>query len=298
MLDKKYEELEKLAEDEKLKDITSEHLISYWKYLNIQKYCEKDDAIKFFINDEKGKVDFVSNIEKEIFQLKGKRVLDIGCGTGGVVISCALRGANAFGFDADGEELKIAKLRMKSYRVDNISIFKGDGEHIPFPDNSFDLVTATSVLEHVKNLEGVIKEMVRVTKPGGFCCSTTPNPLFPREAHYKVFYVPYLPKSVGKVYLRLRGFNPDFFMRGVEYPYPSIYKITTIYRKNGMEVINSTEKWFLTKFEYPSLIKSKRMKKLVKYLKALRVNCFIAKLLVHLPFYSGVRMVAKKGGGE
>jgi len=295
MLDKNYEELEKLVEDEKLKDIIGKHLISYWKYLNLRKYCEKDDAIKFFVNNEKGKVDFVDDVEKRAFQLKGKRVLDIGCGKGGVIISCALRGANAFGFDTDEDELKIAKMRVKFYGIDNVLIFKGEGEHIPFPDNSFDLITATSVLEHVKNLEMVIKEMVRVTKSGGFCCTTTPNPLFPIEGHYKVFFIPYLPKRLGKIYLRFRGFNPDFFMKHVTYPYPSVSKIEKIFRENGMNVENITEIDILAKFKDPTSIGAKHIRSVVNVFKKLRLNNFIAKQIVRFYFYPGVYIIAKKG---
>lgn len=285
-------------EDEKLKDVIAEHLVDYWKYLNIKKCCEKSDAINFFINDERGKIDFVNDIEKKIFQLKGKWVLDVGCGKGGIVISCALRGANTFGFDTDEEELKIAELRAKAYNLDNVSIFKGDAENIPFPDNSFDLVTATSVLEHVKNLEKVIKEMVRVAKTGGFCCTTTPNPLYPREGHYKIFFIPYLPKRLGKIYLRLRGFNPDFFMKHVTYPYPSISKIEKIFRENGMKVQNITEKNILTKFKDPASIETKRIKNVVNVFKKLRLNNFIAKLIVRFHLYPGVYIVAKKGDNK
>ncbi len=289
-----YEELEKLLEDERLKDEIALHLIDHWKYLNIRKYYGKDDAIKFFLNDERGKVNFVSRVEEKTFQLKGKRVLDVGCGKGAVVISCALRGANIVGFDVDEDEIRIARLRVKSYSIDNALVFKGDAENIPFPDNSFDLVTATAVLEHVKNLEKVIKEIARVLRVGGFACITCPNPLFPREGHYKVFWIPYLPKRLGEIYLRIRGFNPDFFMKGVRYPYPSLTKIETILRKNGMNVENITEKDILTKFKAPALIKTRRIKKLVKCLKELRVNNLIANLIAHFHFYPGAFVIAKK----
>lgn len=287
--------LNKCMEDEKLKDEIAQHLINYQKYLNIKKHYEKEDIIKLFIKDEKTKVEFSNMIEKEIFQLKGKRVLDIGCGKGGVAISCALRGANAFGFDADADEIKIAKKRAKSYGINNILIFKGDAENMPFPDDSFELVTATGVLEHVKNSEKNIKEMIRVTKHRGFCCISTPNPLFPREGHYKVFYMPYLPKSVGKIYLRLRGFNPDFFMKHVTYPYPSISKIEKIFRENGMDVQNITERDILMRFNDPISIKDNEIKSIIKYLKKLRVNNFVANVIVRFHFYPGAFIIAKKG---
>jgi len=288
-------ELEVLFKNENLKNQISEHLINHWKYLNIRKYCEKDDAIKFFIDNEKTKIDFVDSIEKELFPLGGKTILDVGCGKGGVLISCALRGAKAVGFDIDEEEVKIAKLRAKAYGIEhNVSIFIGNAENMPFSDNSFNVVIATSVFEHVKNLKKVIKEMVRVTKLGGFCCTTTPNPLFPREAHYKVFYIPYLPKKIGKIYLIIRGVHSDFFMKNVMYPYPSVSKIEKIFRKNGMDVQNITEKNILKKFTDPNSIRDKRIKAIIRCLKKIRVNKFIANLIVYFHFYPSVHLVAKK----
>lgn len=293
-LDKSYEELEILLEDEDLKNKITSHIIDYWRYLNIQIYCNKDDAIKSFINDEKTKVDFVDRIEKEIFKLKGKSVLDVGCGIGGVLVSCALRGAKVAGFDLGENDIKIAKSRVKSYDIDDVSIFKGNAENIPFPDNSFDIVVATSVLEHVKDLKKGIKEMIRVTKHDGFFCTTFPSPTFPREAHYKVFFIPYLPKSFSKLYLRLRGFNPDFFMKFITYPYPSVSKIERIFRENGMKVQNITERNILLKFKDPTSIENKRIRSAVNIFKKLRLNNYIVKLIIQFDFYPSVYLIARK----
>ena len=297
-VDKRYAELENLVKEEKLKGEIVPHLIKHWEHLNLRRYLGEEAAINFFIKDEKGKVDFVTKIEKEVFRLEGKHVLDIGCGKGGVVISCALRGAKAFGFDADEDEIKIAKLRAESHGIVNASVFKGDAEYIPFPDNFFDVATATSVLEHVKRCEKVIQEMVRVTKPGGSCCIICPNPLFPREGHYKVFYIPYLPKKLGKIYLRIRGFNPDFFAKSVTYPYPSISKIERTLRRSGLNARNITERDILAKFEEPTSIKTGWIKNIARCLKPLRVNKLIAKTIVGLHPYSGGFIIGTKGEGE
>jgi len=254
-----YKELENIKSDIKLRGKIASHLLNYWKYLNIKSGYDNDDAIRFFISDEKGKVDFIDKIDREISPLKGKRVLDVGCGKGGVIISCGLKGAKVIGLDINEDELQIAKLRISSFEVDNVSLVNGIIERIPFEDNSFDLIIASSVLEHLKKFEKAIEEMVRLTKPGGFCITTTPNPLFPREGHYKVKYVPYLPKRFGKLYLKARGFNPDFFIKNVTYPYPSISKIEKIFRKNGMSVTNVTEEEILNKFNDYSLIETKKI---------------------------------------
>jgi SAM-dependent methyltransferase len=50
-----------------------------------------------------------------------------------------------------------------------------DGTRIPYPDASFDIVLATQVLEHVVDLEGTLREMARVTRPGGTLVATCPQ---------------------------------------------------------------------------------------------------------------------------
>jgi len=276
-----------------IEKITDE-VVNHMNYLNLR-YKDREEIKTFFINDEKTKIDLVDNFDKEVLPLEKKRVLDIGCGKGGVVIACALKGAEVVGFDPDECEVNIAVSRAESYSLENVSIFQGDADNIPFPDNYFDLVTATSVLEHVENLGMVIKEMVRVTKPNGYCCVTIPNPIFPREAHYKIFYIPYLPKYLGKIYLKTRGFNPDFFMRYVTYPYPSISKVTKIFRENGMDIDNLTEKNILLKIKKLQSIQYTKCKNIKEFLLKIPViNSFIAKLAFLFDIYPSVFLLAKK----
>jgi ubiquinone/menaquinone biosynthesis C-methylase UbiE len=290
-----YEEVENLAKNKELIDKIGSNLCEYWKYLNVKKFFNKDEAVKAFINDEKAKISFLDLIEKAFFSLQGKRVLDIGCGKGGIIISCALRGAaKAIGIDIDEKELAIAKLRANSYGLENVQFFKNKGENLLFSDNSFDLVIATSVLEHVENPYKVLKEMIRVLSPGGIIFIILPNPIFPREGHYKVFYIPFLPKRFGSFYLRIMGYNPEFFMKNVNYPYPSIFKIEKLLKENNMVVRNLTAENILNKFENPLLIKNKKIRNLVNLIRGLKLNKFFAELLVKLHFYPYGIIVAQK----
>jgi len=97
------------------------------------------------------------------------KVIEVGCGTGQSlgVLSC-----DTVGFDNSPAALSLAK--------DNCNHpVQGDIFHIPFKDNSFDLVYNSGVIEHFPepyNL-AVIEEMVRITKPGGTVIVIVPNSL-------------------------------------------------------------------------------------------------------------------------
>ena len=99
---------------------------------------------------------------------KGDRVLDIGCGVGQVVARLTEAGSEAYGVDVS--EPNIQRAREFSSRCQLY-----DGKHLPFPDQHFASVGALNVLEHVDEPEAFIREMVRVTKPGGRIVLSSPN---------------------------------------------------------------------------------------------------------------------------
>ena len=64
------------------------------------------------------------------------------------------------------------------------------------------------VIEHVGDQRAVLREALRVMKPGGALYLACPNYLRFYEPHYKIFWIPLLPKFLGRLYLRLRGRRP------------------------------------------------------------------------------------------
>lgn len=86
---------------------------------------------------------------------RGTRLLDIGCGTG---------------IDASEAELIIAR-----ERVPNGDFRCGEMEELPYPDASFDVVTAFNSLQFVDNPLNALREARRVAKPGGYVAMVTPG---------------------------------------------------------------------------------------------------------------------------
>lgn len=93
----------------------------------------------------------------------GKKVLDVGCGN--KPYQGLFAGAEYIGIDIEGGGHTDEAKQVDSYF---------DGEHIPFPDTSFDVVICTQVLEHSVNPEGLLLEMHRVLTSTGTLFLTVP----------------------------------------------------------------------------------------------------------------------------
>lgn len=108
----------------------------------------------------------------------GNRVLEVGCGNGyylSLLNRLSLK-LDLTGIDVDDLALKDA---AKFINDKKIKLLLADASKIPFPDNSFDKIVMSEVIEHVANEKGVLREVYRVLKPGGIMCLTTCNINYP-----------------------------------------------------------------------------------------------------------------------
>jgi ubiquinone/menaquinone biosynthesis C-methylase UbiE len=96
-------------------------------------------------------------------------LLDVGCGPGTITIELATRIPNGrvVGIDLSEEIVMKAKASSVSSLQKNCSFEIGDVYNLDFPDNSFDIVHAHQLLQHLTKPVEAIKEMYRVVRPGG-----------------------------------------------------------------------------------------------------------------------------------
>lgn len=104
----------------------------------------------------------------------GERALDVCCGTGDVAFGLALRGARVTGLDFSGPMLAVARGRAGPRTGDAAGagratpgFLRGDALRMPFADGAFDLVTIAYGLRNLADLEAGLRELGRVTRPGG-----------------------------------------------------------------------------------------------------------------------------------
>lgn len=100
----------------------------------------------------------------------GQRLLDVACGSGGLVAVAAKRGLLAVGLDISRVAVRTARDRFGLRRL-----IVGAAETLPFKDRSFDLVTVVGSLEHFSDPALGAREVARVLKPGGKAVILVPN---------------------------------------------------------------------------------------------------------------------------
>ena len=99
-------------------------------------------------------------VEKSI----GPEALEVGCGYGVLAERLAGRGdLKVTATDLSAENVEVVRERMQAERV-TLDLQVADVERLPFPDKSFDTTLCAHTLEHVRNFEKAVAELVRVTR--------------------------------------------------------------------------------------------------------------------------------------
>lgn len=132
------------------------------------------------------------------------RVLDVGAGTGVSTEELGRSGAYAVGVD-----LSIGMLRAGRRTRPEVPLVAGDALRLPFPDETFDAVTISFALRNVVDTGAALRELARVTRPGGrlVVCEFS----HPTNAAFRTVYLSYLMGSLPAVARRVAT-NPDAYV--------------------------------------------------------------------------------------
>jgi ubiquinone/menaquinone biosynthesis C-methylase UbiE len=101
--------------------------------------------------------------------VRGRDVLEVGCGTGLILEKLARFARRAEGVDLSPGMLEHAKRR-------GLEVREGSATELPYPDASFDVAVSFKVLAHVPDIERALSEMARVCRPDGYVIAELYNP--------------------------------------------------------------------------------------------------------------------------
>ncbi len=134
-------------------------------------------------------------------------LLDIGAGPGSITADFATRVARVTATEIGEEQLALSRAHAAELGIENIDFSVQDVHALSFADESFDIVHAHQVLQHVADPVQALREMARVTRPGGIVAA--------RDADYAGFiWYPQLPELDDWLHLyraaaRANGGEPD-----------------------------------------------------------------------------------------
>jgi len=131
-------------------------------------------------------------------------ILDFGSGVGYFVLEGLARGLNVWGVD-----ILSGKIKRYHHLVDYSSspeywknrCLIGDGSVLPFSSNYFAAITSWFVFEHIANPGEVIRELVRVVRPGGVIVIRAQDARCNYEGHCKIPWIPFLSRKLAEVWV-------------------------------------------------------------------------------------------------
>ena len=140
---------------------------------------------------------------KKIPLIKDWEIAECGSGSGNSSLRMSKRVKKITLVDSSKNALEYSKKLAKIYNADNVEYALADIFNAPFPDGSFDFCWNVGVIEHYKlaEAEKILREMIRITKDGGFICVGVPNfnslPILKAKILSSKFGLKFLPRAKG-----------------------------------------------------------------------------------------------------
>lgn len=147
-------------------------------------------------------------ILKDIDYKSRESLLEIGCGAGAVlgILGQAFPGLKLAGIDLESKQIEYANNHLDNLNLNDLDLRVGDATNLPWQDNQFDHIYAIWFLEHLPDPLQVLKEAIRVLKPGGTITLTETDYrtilIYPEFADYR-----YLVDALCELLILAKG-NP------------------------------------------------------------------------------------------
>jgi ubiquinone/menaquinone biosynthesis C-methylase UbiE len=142
-------------------------------------------------------------------ELNGIR-LDVGCGKGYASLIFSKKFSEVVSLDVSKKEVETAKRNLRKANVKTHFVL-ADATKLPFREDSFNVVTGFSIIEHLQDQPTFLKDVNRVLTKRGIFMSQFPNDNFPLEFHTGIPFPGILPRKLKNLYVKhLLKWSSDF----------------------------------------------------------------------------------------
>lgn len=173
----------------------------------------------------------------------GDFALDLCCGTGDWTLALAHAvgpAGRVVGLDFSPVMLQEATAKVRAAKLnDRITLRQGDAMHLPYPDNSFNVVTIGFGLRNVPDANQVLREMARVVKPGGqVVCLETSQPTNPViHAGWQVYFGHLVPLMGSVVAHHYQAYN---YLQRSTHDFVSVDQLAAMFTATGLTRVSYT----------------------------------------------------------
>lgn len=133
-------------------------------------YASLEKRYKDHLKDNK-----LQMVSEYIGDIEGKIVGDLGCGSGIISALLVSKGADLLSLDFSTTALKLTAENLNSYRNSSWSLIQANVENLPIKDQTFDIIVATDLIEHLFSPSGFLREMSRTLRQNGLLILSTDN---------------------------------------------------------------------------------------------------------------------------
>lgn len=158
-----------------------------------RKVVSKSGSHAALDNDSRAKkAKKIVDILSSKLSLEGKKVLDIGTGSGDIAYEISKHSKSV-----DSVDLYDERVKKEGYKFQSVKTAE-----LPFKDESFDVVISNHVVEHIPQQQVHVEEALRVLKSGGVLYLATPNKYWLTDPHYKLYFISWMPRKLSNKYLK------------------------------------------------------------------------------------------------
>lgn len=194
---------------------------SHW-----EKFWARERNIKEVYPHSRCLIDNLTNIT----DVTGKKVLEVGAGSGRDSIKISSMGGNGYVVDYASSSLQTIREISANEKAD-LTLIKGDAFKLPFKDESFDVVFHQGLLEHFRNPEDLLKENIRVMKKGGLLLVDVP------QKYHFYTVVKHILMLFGKWFA---GWETEF----------TVSQLENMLKKKGLSIVAVYGDWLNPSFLY------------------------------------------------